>query len=79
MKREIGTIEHADPALANHGTSLVCSVFARVIVGLLTEAQPPELEHLRVFTNDEPPELHEEDFVERRVVPASWQAEWETE
>ena len=32
----------------------VCSVFARVIVGLLAEAQAPELEHLWVFADDEP-------------------------
>src|SRR6185437_1054593 len=53
-KRAIGTMLHAAPALANHGTNLACSVFARVIVGLLTEAQTPELEHLWVFTDDEP-------------------------
>src|ERR1700736_6630298 len=54
MKRAIGTILHAAPALANHGTNLACSVFARFIVGLLIEAQAPGVEHLRVFTNDEP-------------------------
>src|SRR6185437_12705585 len=54
MKREIGTIEHAAPAFANHGVCLICSVFARVIVGLLAEAQAPELKHLWVFANDEP-------------------------
>src|SRR5438270_1287590 len=54
MKREIGTIEQAAPAFANHGIYLICSVFARVIVGFLAEAQAPELEHLWVFTNDEP-------------------------
>jgi hypothetical protein len=31
-----------------------CSVFARVIVGLLVEAEAPELEHLWVFADDEP-------------------------
>src|SRR6185437_12132312 len=54
MKREIGTIEHAAPAFANHGTNLACSVFGRVIIGLLTEAQAPELKHLWVFANNEP-------------------------
>ena len=29
-------------------------MFARVIVGLLAEAQAPELEHLWVFADDEP-------------------------
>src|SRR5271168_5582587 len=53
-KRDIGTMLHAAPALANHGVCLSCSVFARVIVGLLVEAEAPELEHLWVFTNDEP-------------------------
>src|SRR5579875_3590355 len=53
-KRAIGTTLHAAPAFANHGTNFACSVFARVIVGLLAEAQAPELEHLWVFTNDEP-------------------------
>ena len=53
-KRAIGTMLHAAPALANHGTNLACSVFARVIVALLAEAQAPELEHLWVFANDEP-------------------------
>ena len=33
---------------------LSCSVFARVIVALLVEAQAPELEHLWVFADDEP-------------------------
>jgi hypothetical protein len=54
MNRAIGTMLHAAPALANHGTNLACSVFARVIVGLLAEAQAPELEHLWVFANDQP-------------------------
>ena len=54
MKRAIGTMLHAAPTLANHGTNLPCSVFARIIVGFLTEAQAPELEHFRVFANDEP-------------------------
>jgi hypothetical protein len=54
MKREIGTMLHAAPALANHGVCLYCSVFARVIVGLLVEAEAPESEHLWVFTDDEP-------------------------
>ena len=31
-----------------------CSVFARVIVALLAEAETPELEHLWVITNDQP-------------------------
>src|SRR6185437_4977447 len=43
IKRAIGTMLHAAPAFANHGTNLICSVFARVIVGLLAEAQAPEL------------------------------------
>src|SRR6185437_13486400 len=45
---------HAAPAFANHGTNFACSVFARIIVGLLTEAQAPELKHLWVFANDKP-------------------------
>src|SRR5580698_7474810 len=53
-KREMGTMLHAAPALANHGTCLSCSLFARVIVALLVEAQAPELKHLWVFANDEP-------------------------
>src|SRR6185437_3516136 len=53
-KRAIGTMLHAAPAFANHGTNLACSEFARVIVGLLAEAQAPELKHLWVFANDEP-------------------------
>src|SRR5580658_4974585 len=53
-KREIGTMLHAAPAFANHGVSFNCSLFARVIVGLLAEAEAPELEHLWVFANDEP-------------------------
>ena len=39
----------AAPALVNHGAS-----FAWVIVALLLQAQGPELEHLRVLTDDEP-------------------------
>ena len=54
MKRAIGTMLHAAPALANHGTNFACSVFARIIVGLLAEAQAPELKHLWVFADDEP-------------------------
>src|ERR1700733_9238024 len=53
-KREIGMMLHAAPALANHGVCLNCSLFARVIVGLLAEAETPELEHLWVFADDEP-------------------------
>src|SRR5215472_7934863 len=53
-KRAIGTMLHAAPALANHGVCFSCSVFARVIVRPLVEAQAPQLEHLLVFTNDEP-------------------------
>jgi hypothetical protein len=51
-KREIGTMLHAAPALANHGVCRDCSVFARVIVALLVEAQAPELKHLWVFADD---------------------------
>src|ERR1700744_1857026 len=54
MKREMGTIEQAAPAFANHGVCLYCSVFARVIIRLLVEAQAPELKHLWVVTDDEP-------------------------
>src|SRR5260370_35465631 len=53
-KRAIGTMLHAAPALANHGACFNCSVFTRVIVALLVEAQAPELKHLRVFANDKP-------------------------
>src|ERR1700678_2818586 len=52
--REIGTMLHAAPAFANHGVSLICSVFARVIVALLAEAQAPQLEHLWVFADAKP-------------------------
>ena len=45
---------HATPALANHGVCLCCSLFARVIVALLVEAQAPKLKHLWVFADDEP-------------------------
>src|SRR5580658_2628259 len=44
----------AAPAFANHGVCLSCSVFARVIVRLLVEAEAPELKHLWVFADDEP-------------------------
>ena len=44
----------AAPAFANQGVYLCCSAFTRVIVGLLVEAQAPELKHLWVFANDEP-------------------------
>src|SRR6266567_5238029 len=54
MKRAIGTMLHAAPALANHGVYLICSVFARVIVRPLAQTQAPKLKHLWVFTNDEP-------------------------
>src|SRR6202012_2080628 len=53
-KRARGTMLHAAPAFANHGTNFACSVFARVIVALLVEAQAPELKHLWVFADDEP-------------------------
>src|ERR1700733_12307770 len=59
-KRDIGTIEHAAPAFANHGTNLLCSVFARVIIGPLVEAQAPELEHLWVFADDQPTTCREQ-------------------
>ena len=52
--REIGTMLQAAPAFANHGVFFCCSIFARVIVGLLAEAETPELEHLRMFADDEP-------------------------
>ena len=45
---------HAAPAFANHGVCLICSVFARVIVALLAEAEAPQLKHLWVFTDDQP-------------------------
>ena len=45
---------HAAPALANHGVYFNCSVFSRVIVGPLAQAQAPKLEHFRVFANDQP-------------------------
>jgi len=35
----------AAPALANDGVYFRCSVFARVIVGSVIEAQAPELKH----------------------------------
>src|SRR6185312_15271545 len=54
MKRAIGTMLHAAPAFANQGTNFAWLLFARVIVGLLAEAQAPELEHFRVFADDEP-------------------------
>src|SRR5229473_1723461 len=53
-KRAIGTMLHAAPAFANHGVCFDCSVFARVIVALLGEAQAPQLEHLWVFADDQP-------------------------
>src|SRR5215469_10997004 len=53
-KRAIGTMLQAAPAFANHGVCFSCSVFARVIVRLLVEAQAPQLKHLWVFANDEP-------------------------
>src|SRR5579875_2280081 len=53
-KRAIGTMLQAAPALANHGVFFCCSIFARVIVGLLAEAETPELEHLWVFADDKP-------------------------
>src|SRR5579875_1719658 len=53
-KRAIGTMLQAAPAFANHGVFLCCSVFARVIVAFLAEAQAPELQHLWVFANNEP-------------------------
>jgi hypothetical protein len=53
-KRDIGTMLQAAPAFANHGVSLSCSVFARIIVALLAEAEAPELEHLWVIADDEP-------------------------
>src|SRR5258706_15088961 len=53
-KRAIGTMLQAAPAFANHGVCFNCSLFARVIVGFLVEAQAPELEHLWVFADDEP-------------------------
>src|SRR5581483_5525633 len=53
-KRAIGTMLHAAPAFANHGTNFAWLLFARIIVGLLAQAQAPEFEHLRVFVDDEP-------------------------
>src|ERR1700722_15209450 len=53
-KREMGTMLQAAPAFANQGVCLICSVFARVIVGLLVEAEAPELKHLWVFADDQP-------------------------
>src|SRR5579875_3762946 len=53
-KREIGTMLQAAPAFANQGVFFCCSMFARVIVALLAEAQSPEGEHLWVFAHDEP-------------------------
>src|SRR5579875_1712394 len=54
-KRAIGTMLHAAPAFANHGTYFAwLFLFARVIVGLLGEAQAPEFEHLWVFVDDDP-------------------------
>src|SRR5271156_5094899 len=53
-KREIGIMLQAAPAFANHGTCLSSSVFARIIVASLVEAQAPELKHLWVFADDQP-------------------------
>src|SRR5579875_3157958 len=53
-KRAIGTMLQAAPALANHGVFFCCSVFARVIVAFLVEAEAPELKHLWVLPHDEP-------------------------
>src|ERR1700679_428358 len=50
----MGTMLHAAPAFANHGTCLAFSLFAWVIVALLAQTQAPQLEHLWVFANDEP-------------------------
>src|SRR5579883_311209 len=52
MNREIGTILHAAPACANQG--VLRSVFARVIVGLLSPSEEPKLKHLRVLAGDDP-------------------------
>src|SRR6266702_2528723 len=54
MKRAIGIMLHAAPALANHGVYFCCSVFTRVIVGPLAQAQSPKFEHLRMFADDQP-------------------------
>ena len=52
--RAIGTMLQAAPTFANQGTCLSCSLFARIIVALLVEAEAPQLEHLWVFADDEP-------------------------
>jgi hypothetical protein len=46
LKREIGMMLHAAPALANYGVCFDWSVFVGVIVGLLVEAEarPPSWE-----------------------------------
>src|SRR6266849_113169 len=64
--RAIGTMLHAAPALANHGTDFLCSVFARVIVAPLSEAQAPELEHFGMFPDDEPRCAHHQGKAEDR-------------
>ena len=42
------------PLSQTTGYALMCSVFARVIVALLAEAEAPQLKHLWVFTDDQP-------------------------
>src|SRR6266851_3646976 len=65
-KRAIGTMLHAAPALVNHGTNFLCSVFARVIVARLSKAEAPELEHLGMFADDEPRCAHHHGKTEDR-------------
>src|SRR5260370_26327596 len=65
-KRAIGTMLHAAPALANHGTSFLCSVFTRVIVARLPKAQAPELKHLGMFADNEPRCAHHHGKAEDR-------------
>ena len=54
IEADIAKLEQRVPAFANQGVFFNCSVFARVIVGLLVEAKAPELEHLWVFADDQP-------------------------
>src|ERR1700742_4576658 len=53
-QRDNGMMLVAAPAFAYHGNKRDCSEFARVIVALLLEAVPPQLEHLWVLADDEP-------------------------